>query len=74
MNSQAKRARFKRLGTQRTKRVLKALQVLGHCANRSAYEFTERDTQIIFAAIERQLRAVKGRFQGSEAEQLDFKL
>jgi len=74
MKSQDKRERFKRLATRRTKNVLKALQVLGHCANRSAYEFTEKDTQAIFSAIERQLRAVKSRFFGSEAEKLDFKL
>lgn len=69
-----KKSRFKRVATRRTKNVLKAIQVLGHCANRHAYDFSERDTQAIFSAIEKQLRVVKSRFYGSEAEKVDFKL
>ena len=37
------RNRFIRLATLRTNTVLKRLKVLGNCANRSVYEYTEQD-------------------------------
>lgn len=57
-----KRERFKRLATQRTITVLKRLQVLGNCANRSAYDYTEEEISKIFSEIERRVRETKAKF------------
>jgi NH3-dependent NAD+ synthetase len=57
-----KRERFRRLATQRTNSVLKRLKVLGNCANRSAYEYTEEDINKIFSEIERKLKETKAKF------------
>ena len=57
-----KRERFKRLATQRTNTVLKKLQVLGNCANRQAYEYTEDEVKKIFSAIEKQVTDAKSQF------------
>jgi len=57
-----KRERFKRLATYRTNEVLKRLRVLGNCANRSAYEYTEDDINKIFSEIERKIKEVKAKF------------
>jgi len=54
MDSAGKKDRFKRLAQQRTNIVLKRLKVLGNCANRSAYEYTEGEINKIFAAIDHQ--------------------
>lgn len=56
-----KRDRFKRLGTYRTNEVLHRLKVLGNCANRSAYEYTE-EVGKIFSEIEKMLRHTKSKF------------
>lgn len=61
-NPNNKRERFKRLATQRTNIVLKRLKVLGNCANRSAYEYTEDDVSKIFTEIERRIRETKAKF------------
>lgn len=73
MNKQIeKRERFERLATQRTISVLSRLKVLGNCANRSAYEYTEKDVQKIFSEIERAVRSIKGKFHFPKKR--DFKL
>ena len=61
-NQDQKRERFKRLATQRTNIVLKRLKVLGNCANRSAYTYTEEDINKIFSEIERRVREIKSKF------------
>ncbi len=61
-NQDQKRERFKRLATQRTNIVLKRLKVLGNCANRSAYTYTEEDINKIFSEIERRVRETKSKF------------
>jgi hypothetical protein len=57
-----KRERFKRLAVYRTNEVLRRLKVLGNCANRSAYEYTEEDINKIFAEIEKRARQIKAKF------------
>lgn len=61
-NPDQKRERFKRLATQRTNIVLKRLKVLGNCANRSAYTYTEEEINKIFSEIERRVRETKAKF------------
>ena len=57
-----KRERFKKLAVYRTNEVLKRLKVLGNCANRSAYEYTEEEINKIFSEIERKTREIKAKF------------
>lgn len=58
----SKKERFKRLAEYRTNEVLKRLRVLGNCANRSAYEYTEAELNKIFSEIERKMKETKARF------------
>ncbi len=57
-----KRKRFKKLASYRTNEVLRRLKVLGNCANRSAYEYTEEEIGKIFSEIEKKVREVKSKF------------
>lgn len=72
MDSANKRERFKRLATQRTNVVLKKIKILGNCANRSAYEYSEEEINKIFGAIDRQLREMKAKFHFPKVK--EFKL
>jgi hypothetical protein len=67
-----KRERFKRLATQRTNAVLKKLQILGNCSNRSAYAFTEKEINKIFSEIDKAARNTKSKFHFPKEE--EFKL
>lgn len=70
--NETKSERFKRLATLRTNEVLRRLKILGNCANRSAYEYTEEEVNKIFSAIERKLREVKAKFHFPKEK--EFKL
>ena len=71
-NQDQKIERFKRLATQRTNIVLKRLKVLGNCANRSAYSYTENEVNKIFSEIERRVRETKAKFHFPKSK--EFKL
>lgn len=58
-----KRERFIRVATRRTNAVLKKIAIIGNCANRSAYEYTEDEVNKIFNEIEKELRTAKMKFQ-----------
>ena len=66
------RDRFIRLATLRTNTVLKRLKVLGNCANRSVYDYTEDEINKIFAEIERTVKDTKAKFHFSKKR--EFKL
>jgi len=66
------RDRFKRLATSRTNEILKRLKILGNCANRQIYEYSEKDIETIFSVIERKVKEVKTKFHFPKEEK--FKL
>jgi len=57
-----KKERFKILAEYRTNLILRRLKVLGNCANRSAYEYTEEDIGKIFSEIEKKVKETKAKF------------
>lgn len=61
-NMNVKRERFLRLAEYRTNEVLKKIRVLGHCANRSAYDYTEEEIDKIFSEIEHEIKEVHSKF------------
>lgn len=67
-----KKERFKRLAVYRTNEVLKKLRVLGNCANRSAYEYTQEEINKIFSEIDRASKETKAKFHFSKNK--EFKL
>lgn len=67
-----RRERFKRLATYRTNGILHRLKVLGNCANRSAYEYTEEEINKIFSEIEKMTRSTKSKFHFTK--RAEFKL
>ena len=64
--SETKRDAFKRLASKRTIVVIDRIRVLSNCANPYAYDYTEDDVKKIFAAIEKELKAARTKFQQHE--------
>ncbi|MBP6925518.1 MAG: hypothetical protein KBC22_00460 [Candidatus Pacebacteria bacterium] len=72
-NKSFKKERFKRLATSRTTDVLKRLQVLSNCANRSAYDYTEEEIGKIYSTIEKAVKDSRSKFYYPK-EKINFKL
>jgi hypothetical protein len=64
--------RFRRLGAARTNEVLSRLKILGNCANRQLYSYTEKDIDKIFSVIDRRLKEVRAKFHFGKSD--SFKL
>lgn len=72
MNKENKKERFKRVAERRTNDILEKIRVLGNCANRGSYDFSDDDVNKIFAEIDKQLKLVKLKFLADKREK--FKL
>lgn len=74
LDNDKKRERFLRLASYRTNEVLKKLNVLGHCSNKSAYKYTNEEINKIFIEIERKVKEIKSRFSATAKNNKEFKL
>jgi hypothetical protein len=69
---ETKHERFKRIAAKRTNEILEKIRILGNCANKSSYEYTEEEVNKIFSEIDKQLKLTKARFLAGKRER--FKL
>lgn len=60
--AETKRAKFVRLAEARTNKIIDMIQLLGNCSNQSQYEYTQKDVNKIFTAIQAELDAAKKRY------------
>ena len=74
VDHEEKRKRFKKLATQRTNNVLKAIQVLGNCSNKSSYSYTPEEINKIFSEIDRKLKDTKVLFRTNGSDEREFRL
>ena len=59
---ETKRDKFVRLAEARTNKIIDMIQLLGNCSNLGAYDYTQKDVDKIFTAIENELREAKKKF------------
>ena len=70
---EARTSRFRRIAEKRTNDIIRRIQLLGNCSNRSSYDYSEQEVTKIFNAIEKELKQAKARFTFSKRGQI-FKL
>lgn len=68
-----KRDKFTRIAENRTNKILHMIDLLGNCANKRVYDYSEEDVKKIFNAIEKQLSTTKGKFKTNN-QKAKFKL
>lgn len=68
MTHETKREKFVRLAENRTNKILDTLQLLGNCSNQNAYEYSKKDIDKIFNAIQNQLNETKKRFEKQDSK------
>lgn len=70
---ETKRDRFVRLAEARTNKTIEMIRLIGNLANKNNYDYTDADVQKIFGAIEKELKAAKAKYVGSNTKDT-FKL
>jgi len=64
---------FIRLGIPRIEKVLKALRILGNCANRSSYEYSQEQIDKMSITLSEALEKTITKFHDTKKEQESFK-
>lgn len=70
---ETKRERFVRIAEARTNKIISHMQLLGNCANKNNYEYTEDDVKVIIKALEDEIGLLKEKFNPSPVKR-KFKL
>lgn len=65
---ESRHERFKRIASKRTNEILEKIRILGNCANKSSYEYTEEEVNKIFNEIDKQLKFTKAKFLAGKRE------
>ena len=65
---ESRRERFVRIAESRTIKTLNMIKLLGNCSNKSSYEYTNKDVDKIFNAIEFELKEMRKKFNTQESK------
>lgn len=57
--SSKRRERFEKVASNRVQKVLDYMNLLGNCANKNNYEYTEKDVELMFKEINRTLKETR---------------
>lgn len=68
-----KRDKFTRIAENRTNKILHMIDLLGNCANKRVYDYSNDDIKKIFSVIEKQLTTTKSKFKSND-KKAKFKL
>ena len=68
------RERFLEVAESRTNAILDKIRVLGHCSNKSLYEYNPEEISKIFKTIEDELNNTKAKFKLEQTRKKRFKL
>lgn len=63
--NETKREKFVRMAEARTIKIISMVRLLGNCSNKLAYEYSDKDVNKIFAAIESAVADAKRRFKSA---------
>lgn len=73
MKDETNRERFVRIAESRTQKIINMIELLGNCSNPYNYEYTEKDVDKMFGAIEQALKTSKARFNDASKKSNVFK-
>ncbi len=62
------RERFVRIAESRTQKIIDMIELLGNCSNQYNYEYTQKDVDKMFSAIEVALKNSKSRFSTENSD------
>lgn len=72
-NEEMKKVRFIKIAENRTNRILDTIKLLGNCANKNNYLYTEDQVKQIFTAIDQELKNCKQKFIEAQSNKKEFK-
>lgn len=62
MKNESKREKFVRIAEARTNKIINMIQLLGNCSNQNIYDYSQKDVEKIFSAIQSELDEANKRY------------
>ncbi len=72
--NKTKEERFKRIASRRVQEILNKLRLLGNCANRGNYAYTDEQVRKIFGAVDEEWKKVRSEFNKGKIKNKEFNL
>ena len=72
--NEIKEERFKRIASRRVQEILGKLRLLGNCANKGNYSYSDEQIRKIFTAIDDEWKKVKSEFNKGKTKGKEFNL
>lgn len=73
-SKEIKEERFKRIASRRVQEILDKLRLLGNCANKGNYSYSDEQVKKIFSAIDDEWKKVKSEFNKGKTKGKEFNL
>jgi hypothetical protein len=70
---ETKHERFIRVAEKRVNKIISLMNLLGNCSDKSNYNYTDGDVEIIFDRLEKELEMARNRFRHSKRKE-EFKI
>ena len=74
LQKESKHDKFVRIVESRTNKAAEMIRLIGNCASRSSYEYSEREVKMIFDYLDKELKNARNKFSGSDSEEGKFTL
>lgn len=72
--NETKHEKFVRIVEARTNKAAEMIRLIGNCASKSSYEYSDREVKIIFDYLEKELKNARNKFNDSDSEEGKFSL
>ena len=73
LEKETNRERFIRIAEKRTQRIIDQLELLGNCSNPYNYEYSSKDVDKMFGAIEAALKDCRSKYTNTATKNTKFK-
>lgn len=74
LKTESKHDKFVRIVEARTNKAAEMIRLIGNCASKSSYEYSEEEVKMIFTYLEKELKNAKNKFSGTDGEEGKFSL
>ena len=71
---ETKHEKFVRIVEARTNKAAEMIRLIGNCANKGTYDYSENDVKKIFTYLEKELKNARAKYSGTEGEEDRFTL
>ena len=71
---ESKHDKFIRIAEARTNKAAEMIRLIGNCASKASYEYSEDEVKKIFAYLEKEIKSARNKFNGTESEEGRFTL